>query len=434
MNYHDLYDDSKRQSLMRKARKFAEMNKKLVVVVILTMYVVSRLASVGSTKQESIPGLTMKESELEVNFKTFGMDLQKRNELPAASATLREKLSFYFPYDPEKPVPNQIWQTWKVDINDKSFPRHFRKFQETWPQLNSGYTYHLIPDSIVDEFMRSLFANVPEVIAAYNMLPKNILKADFFRYLVIFARGGTYSDIDTICLKPVNEWATFNEQTVISHYLKTNGKTSQLPEVDPSTRKTPIGLTIGIEADPDRPDWHEWYARRIQFCQWTIQGKQGHPMLRELIIRIVEQTFRKEAMGNLKKVEGKDMGGDIMQWTGPGVFTDTLFDYLNNVVSDGKLGDGYGVGSKYWNSHAKYKLSHIEVDANNEPMHSDKQTISWKSMSKLSEPLIIDDVMILPITSFSPGVGQMGSHSPDHPLAFVRHMFQGSWKPDAEKM
>ena len=51
------------------------------------------------------------------------------------------------------------------------------------------------------------------------------------------------------------------------------------------------GLVVGIEADPDRPDWADWYARRIQFCQWTIQLKRGHPMLRELIAKITDITL-----------------------------------------------------------------------------------------------------------------------------------------------
>jgi mannosyltransferase OCH1-like enzyme len=51
-----------------------------------------------------------------------------------------------------------------------------------------------------------------------------------------------------------------------------------------------IGLIVGIEADPDRDDWHDWYSRRLQFCQWTLVSKPGHPILREDIevCRVVE--------------------------------------------------------------------------------------------------------------------------------------------------
>ncbi|GMG40322.1 unnamed protein product [Ambrosiozyma monospora] len=351
--------------------------------------------------------------------------------------SLREKMAYHFPYNEHKPLSNHIWQTWKVGKDDPSFPSNYHQYQSSWDAANKDYQHDIIADSHIDSFVAKTFAKVPEVVEAYNLLPKNILKADFFRYLVVFARGGTYSDIDTVCLKPIASWASFDKQYVEPHYqnIKAKHPEFEIPRIDPDRRITPIGLTISIEADPDRPDWSDWYARRIQFCQWTIQAKAGHPMLRELIIRIVEETKRKQKMGYLKKVEGKDKGGDIMQWTGPGIFTDVVFDYLNNIVSDGKLGDGFGVGSRYWKDGEKYKLKKVEVDhESGEPLNSDKQVISWKTLSNLRKPLILDDIMVLPITSFSPGVGQMGAGDSHHPLAFVQHMFSGSWKPANERI
>jgi alpha 1,6-mannosyltransferase len=37
----------------------------------------------------------------------------------------------------------------------------------------------------------------------------------------------------------------------------------------------------------------------------------------------------------------------------------------------------------------------------------------------------VGDVLVLPITSFSPGVGQMGAKEYDDPMAFVKHDFEG---------
>ncbi|KAH3662628.1 hypothetical protein OGAPHI_005880 [Ogataea philodendri] len=306
----------------------------------------------SGTKSRDLSAIEAKiNTEVNMNFLKFGHELRAFNRPPEHTATIREKLAFYFPYEPEKPVPDTIWQTWKVDLDDDKFPAKYKRFQSSWVIKNPDYHYHLIPDNVIDQFVEQMYANVPEVVRAYHLLPKNIMKADFFRYLVIHARGGTYSDMDTICLKPIKDWATFSKEIIYVANFREFQKKMPMPVVDPESRTTPVGLTIGIEADPDRPDWHEWFARRVQFCQWTIQGKPGHPLLRELIIRIVEETFRKEALGTLKKVEGKDSGQDVMQWTGPGIFTDNFFDYVNNVESDGKLGDGYGVGSSYWVRH-----------------------------------------------------------------------------------
>ena len=35
-------------------------------------------------------------------------------------------------------------------------------------------------------------------------LPKNVERADFFRYMVILKYGGVYSDIDTECRRPLS--------------------------------------------------------------------------------------------------------------------------------------------------------------------------------------------------------------------------------------
>lgn len=332
------------------------------------------------------------------------------NRLPA-NAPLRAQLAFQFPYDEHSSIPNHIFQTWKVAADDSQFPKHFTRPYQSWSSKNENFTHTIITDDMIDEWIFQEFANVPAVIEAWKLMPRFILKADFFRYLVIFARGGVYSDMDTLCLKPINEWAIFNPK-----YLPSN------------SRLNAIGCAIGIEADPDRPDWAEWYARRIQFVQWTVVGKRGHPFLRELIARVVEETLRKQKQGMLKRVEGKDTGGDVMQWTGPGMFTDTFFDYINNIHTDGSYGDGFGIGTKYWTDGKKYSLKQQELNSEGLPLHSTDMEINWLNFTGLEKPTVYDDIMILPITSFSPGVGQMGSKSPKHELAFVLHMFEGSWK------
>ncbi|ODV97098.1 hypothetical protein PACTADRAFT_48853 [Pachysolen tannophilus NRRL Y-2460] len=357
---------------------------KLITFIIAVFYIASSLIahhrnfSLKELNAKSIKAKT--ELEKHTNFKKIGSNLIGIHKLPP-DTTLREKLTFHFPYEPEKSIPKKIWQTWKVEEDDETFPKNFRAFVNSWKTKNPTFNAMVIPDSACDELIKHLYETVPEVLKAYQLMPKKILKADFFRYLILYARGGTYSDIDTVSLKPVSTWLTFNETI--------EGVTNN------------PGLVVGIEADPDRPDWAEWYARRIQFCQWTIQAKAGHPMLRELIAKITEITHSKLERGMLNKIEGKDAGGDIMNWTGPGIFTDTVFEYLNNIYSNG--------------------IATVEPQ------------IDWKYFTGMKIPKIVDDVLVFPITCFSPGVGQMGSKSISDELAYVRHMFEGSWKPEDER-
>lgn len=320
-----------------------------------------------------------RELEKNTNWKQHGLNFHtnKVAQLPLQS-TVRQQLSYQFPYEPKKGFQKNIWQTWKVGTQDESFPQKYQKFQLTWELHNLGYKHYVVTDDQCDLMVNTLYEAVPDVKKAWNIMPKVILKADFFRYLILFARGGVYSDIDTQGLKPVDEWLS-NNKTL---YGDSNN----------------AGLVVGIEADPDRPDWNEWYARRIQFCQWTIQAKKGHPMLRELIAKITEITLQREKKGQLKKVLGKDEGGDIMDWTGPGIWTDTVFEYMNNVMQSPK-----------------------------------KDAVTWKMFTGLEVPVALEDVLVLPITSFSPDVGQMGAHSSTHHLAYAKHLFLGSWKHDEKK-
>lgn len=424
----DLYDDSKKRWTVKRVQSLAKRYRNLLILGLVALYTIYSL--LGSGRGRYTKEVQQRaEEEATDNLKNVGFRLDRKNSIDLEKSTLRERMAFYFPYEPEKPMSRDVWQTWKCNVEDKSCGGVYAKPHETWKKINHNSDVYLITDDHADDFIATAFEEVPEIVETYRTLPKNILKADLFRYLVVYAKGGTYSDVDTVCLKPLDSWAPFDAAYLRDAYER-NENTY---EFSPRDMITPVGLTIGIEADPNREDWAEWYARRIQFCQWTIQGKRGHPLLRELILRIVEETARKKQMGKLKKVEGKDQGGDIMQWTGPGIFTDVVFDYLNNVMSNGKSGDGFGVGSKYWLDHKLYKSKSVELTENGEPAHSSEESINWKLFTGLKKPVMVDDVMILPITSFSPAVGQMGAGPLSSPLAYVQHLFGGSWKDKEEK-
>lgn len=274
-----------------------------------------------------------------------------------------EKLSYQFPYDPESRFPAFIWQTWKYTPAESKFI--FREEEATWTMHHPGFTHEVITDDVAENLIKLFFASVPEVLEAYDAMPLPVLKADFFRYLILLARGGVYSDIDTAALKSAVEW---------------------VPE---SVPRSTIGLVIGIEADPDRPDWHDWYSRRIQFCQWTIQSKAGHPVLRDIVARITAETLRKKRSGLLTGFLDKN----VVEFTGPAIWTDTIFDYFND--------------QRYFDT------------------STSKGAIDWQNFTGMVAPKKVGDVIVLPITSFSPGVQQMGAGEVDDPMAFVRHGFSG---------
>lgn len=281
-----------------------------------------------------------------------------------AGKNLREKLQYQFPYDLEGKFPAYIWQTWKYTPASGDFGDNFRAAEASWTEKHPGFVHEVVTDKAAVHLMKYLYASVPEVFEAYNALPLPVLKADFFRYLILLARGGIYTDIDTTAIVPTTDWIP-----------------SEVP-------RSTIGLVIGIEADPDRPDWHKWFSRRIQFCQWTIQAKPGHPVLRDIVATITEDVLRMKKKGILKN---NKMDKSIVEFTGPAVWTDAIFNYLNNP-------------------------SFFKMEGKN---------ISWEAFTGMESAKKVGDVVVLPITSFSPGVGQMGAKEPDDPMAFVKHDFEG---------
>ncbi|KAI4215294.1 MAG: hypothetical protein LQ351_002193 [Letrouitia transgressa] len=278
--------------------------------------------------------------------------------------SLREQLQYQFPYDLEGKFPAYIWQTWKYTPASGEFGDNFRAAEASWTEKHPGFVHEVLTDQAAVYLMRHLYASVPDVLEAYNSLPVPVLKADFFRYLILLARGGIYTDIDTTALVSTTDW---------------------IPEEVP---RSTIGLIVGIEADPNRTDWRDWYSRRIQFCQWTIQAKPGHPVLRDIVATITEDILRMKKKGILKN--GK-MDKSIVEFTGPAVWTDAIFNYLNDPT-------------------------YFKMEGKN---------ITWEAFTGMEIAKKVGDVVVLPITSFSPGVQQMGSKEPDDPMAFVKHDFEG---------
>lgn len=151
---------------------------------------------------------------------------------------LRAQLTHLFPYNrnDKSRFPVYIWQTWKSKVDDSDFPDALKAAQESWTSLHPTHIHTTLDDDQADALIKSLYVSAPQVYEAYNFMPLKVHRADLFRYLILFAKGRTYSDIGTDALQSVWDW---------------------LPDGESETEEK-IGLIVGIEADPDRPDWSDW--------------------------------------------------------------------------------------------------------------------------------------------------------------------------------
>jgi hypothetical protein len=107
-------------------------------------------------------------------------------------------------------IPKLIHQTWKT----KDDPRVDR-LRLSWIDRHPGFQYVLYDDHDIDRFIRKYFDD--RVYFTYKRIVNGSLKADFFRYCVLYIHGGVYVDIDLYCVSPLtNGIVCFDTDTLVS--------------------------------------------------------------------------------------------------------------------------------------------------------------------------------------------------------------------------
>jgi Glycosyltransferase sugar-binding region containing DXD motif len=95
-------------------------------------------------------------------------------------------------------IPRVVHQTFP---SLEAVPSQLANIRQSWAQHNPGWQIRFWDDALCREFVRREF---PEYYSAYVGLPKNVERADFFRYLVVLRHGGVYADIDAECMHPLD--------------------------------------------------------------------------------------------------------------------------------------------------------------------------------------------------------------------------------------
>jgi inositol phosphorylceramide mannosyltransferase catalytic subunit len=164
-------------------------------------------------------------------------------------------------------IPKIIWQTYRA----RDLPPKAATACESWRQINPGWECLLYDDTDIEKFMHQEFNG--ELSRLFRLLPLGVMKADVWRYAVLFKYGGIYTDIDTTCLVPVERWELVGR-----------------------------ALSVGLE-------------NKLHFCQWTIVATPGHPVLAE-VLHLIEKRFQ----------SGIDTTYEhfVHKHSGPGIWTDAI--------------------------------------------------------------------------------------------------------------
>lgn len=96
-------------------------------------------------------------------------------------------------------IPKIIHQTWcSKDKNDS-----IDNLRKTWINNNPDFKYIYYDDNDINDFIKTYFSS--DIYNCYKRIIAGTLKADFFRYCVLYIHGGFYIDIDNSCIKPLAE-------------------------------------------------------------------------------------------------------------------------------------------------------------------------------------------------------------------------------------
>ena len=106
-------------------------------------------------------------------------------------------------------IEKNIFQTWK---SKAVIPENFRYWSDTVRELNPQFAYFFWDDSDNRAFIEQNYAWFLDV---YDRYPVEIYRVDAVRYFWLYHFGGVYIDMDSQCLRPLDELCNENGGVVL---------------------------------------------------------------------------------------------------------------------------------------------------------------------------------------------------------------------------
>lgn len=201
----------------------------------------------------------------------------------------------YVPY--RKGIPKYIYQTNKNKETKEPITSNILKIKN----LNPDWEYQLFDDSAIDAFIQEYYGNI--ILSYYKRIDSHYgaAKADFFRYLLLYQKGGVYLDIKSSINKPLSDFILEDDSFVLSFW-------DNLPGDDHEGVGHYSALPPEIE--------------RGEIIQWYIVASPGHPLLRKVIITLLQNIDHYNPY-----INGIGWTGTVTT-TGPVMYTRTLYETL----------------------------------------------------------------------------------------------------------
>lgn len=207
------------------------------------------------------------------------------------------------------PIPRTLFQTWET----KDIPCDLYNITVgTWRTNNPEYEYKLFDAQERLTFLETHFDE--DIVDTYKDIIPGALKADFWRYCVLYVHGGVYVDLDTKCLGNIDAFLENREFVTV----------------------------VDLNKNP--------YEGKHNLSNGFIASVPGHPILKGCIERIKKQVLFNE------------LPPSRLDWTGPGVVGRETNLYLGRDETDSFVGmEGEHDGGKLYLLHFDRTTEYVGV-------------------------------------------------------------------------
>ena len=109
-------------------------------------------------------------------------------------------------------IPTNVYQTWENNLFGKTHARYINKFRDLNPELS----FYLYDKDKRDNYMSKNWKNHTISQIYFNSI-LGPMKADIFRYCILYELGGYYFDIGKGCKIPLNLLHKSNHEAIITY-------------------------------------------------------------------------------------------------------------------------------------------------------------------------------------------------------------------------
>ena len=167
---------------------------------------------------------------------------------------------YYNYYNKKNLIPKIIHQTFPTKNINSNIQNNINKLKK----LNPGYEYHLYDDNDIIDFIKENYDD--NILNTYNSINPEYgaCRADYFRYLLMYKKGGIYLDIKSSCEKPFDTIIQSNDEFILTHWGNCGG--------DYNHRVIWWSDILNNE-----------YG---EYCNWNIIIRDKHPLMKKIIDQV----------------------------------------------------------------------------------------------------------------------------------------------------